>query len=308
MTYKHRYPFTAIVGQENMKLAILLNIINPKIGGVLIKGEKGTAKSTAVRSISDLMDGLEVIDLPLSITEDRLLGTLDMEYAIKHGEKKFEPGILYYADNNILYVDEINLLDDSIIDSLLDVAAMGVNTIERDGISHSHSSRFILVGTMNPEEGEIRPQLLDRFGLSVDVFGEKSVKDRMLVIERRLAFENNPSAFIQQYHLEQTTLVEKIHIAREILKDIEIDSFIYQVVAELSIELGLESHRADITMIKTAMTIAAFDGRKQVQREDITRAAYLVLPHRLRQAPFDDSANNAFDQINMALSTISVVN
>ncbi|MFS0659857.1 AAA family ATPase [Niallia alba] len=197
MTVKHRYPFTAIVGQENMKLAILLNIINPNIGGVLIKGEKGTAKSTAVRSISDLMDGLKVVDLPLSITEDRLLGTLDMEYAIKHGEKKFEPGILYYADNNILYVDEINLLDDSIIDSLLDVAAMGVNTIERDGISHSHSSRFILVGTMNPEEGEIRPQLLDRFGLSVDVFGEKNVKDRMLVIERRLAFENNPSAFIQ---------------------------------------------------------------------------------------------------------------
>jgi len=308
MTVKHRYPFTAIVGQENMKLAILLNIINPNIGGVLIKGEKGTAKSTAVRSISDLMDGLKVVDLPLSITEDRLLGTLDMEYAIKHGQKKFEPGILYYADNNILYVDEINLLDDSIIDSLLDVAAMGVNIIERDGISHTHSSRFILVGTMNPEEGEIRPQLLDRFGLSVDVFGEKNVEERMLVIERRLAFENDPSRFIQQYHLEQKTLVEKIHIAREILKEVEIAPFTYQLVAELSIELGLESHRADITMIKTAITIAAFDGRKQVQREDITRAAYLVLPHRLKQNPFDDNATNTFDQIDRALTATSVVN
>lgn len=186
-----QFPFTAIVGQEKMKKALLLNLINPKIGGVLIKGEKGTAKSTIVRALAQLLPDLQVVELPLGATEDKVVGTLDIEHAIKHGEKKFEPGILAKAHKNILYVDEINLLDDHLVDILLDVAAMGVNTVEREGISHSHHSNFILVGTMNPEEGDLRPQLLDRFGLTIEVSGEADIETRVDVIRRRLALSSH---------------------------------------------------------------------------------------------------------------------
>ncbi|MGN0618351.1 MAG: ATP-binding protein [Ruminiclostridium sp.] len=326
MKEKAQYPFTAIVGQEKMKTALILNIINPALGGVLIRGEKGTAKSTAVRALAQLMpirkevagckfgcdpDGAEfcpecerkhlsgedmaykelpmrVVDLPVSATEDRVVGTLDIEYAIQHGEKRFECGILAEANRNILYVDEINLLDDHIVDVLLDSAAMGVNTIEREGISYSHPARFTLVGTMNPEEGDLRPQLLDRFGLVVDVVGENSKEQRAEVVRRRLEYEDNPELFAEKYEDEQKKLAEQIVKAKELLKKVEYTNDILMMAAVLSINLGVDGHRADITMIKTSMTIAAFEGRREVTRNDFLKAAEFVLPHRLRRNPFEN--------------------
>ena len=321
------YPFTAIVGQEDMKLSLILNVINPALGGVLIKGEKGTAKSTAVRALAELLPAMEVVhgckfhcnpkdtnqicddcnallqrdgalpvetvkmrvvELPVSATEDRVVGTLDIEHAIKHGEKKFEPGILALANRNILYVDEINLLDDHVVDVLLDAAAMGINTVEREGVSYSHPARFVLVGTMNPEEGDIRPQLLDRFGLSVVVTGEHDPERRVEVIKRRLAYEQDADAFIAEYQEEQEALAEQIIKAGELLPEVQIDNKLLETVAKLAVELGVDGHRADITVIKTALTIAAFNARTKVELEDLKQAAKLVLPHRMRRRPFEE--------------------
>lgn len=321
------YPFTGIVGQEEMKKALILNIINPTLGGVLIRGEKGTAKSTAVRAIADLLperlqvnrcvfgcdptdkssmckdcfektknageleshrDKMSVIDLPVSATEDRVVGTLDIEHAIKKGEKKFEPGILAQANRNILYVDEVNLLDDHVVDVLLDSAAMGVNTIEREGVSFSHPAKFILVGTMNPEEGDLRPQLLDRFGLVVDVIGEKNIDERVEVIKRRLDYEKNSEEFSKSFEESQQDLRGEITKAKELLKEVIFDDEILEIAAKISIEMGVDGHRADISMIKTAMTIAAFNGNKEVSRKDMLEAAKLALPHRMRRRPFEE--------------------
>lgn len=322
------YPFTAIVGQEDMKLSLILNVINPALGGVLIKGEKGTAKSTAVRALAELLPAMEVVEgckfhcnpqdsnhycdecsacaeagemltaaskmrvveLPVSATEDRVVGTLDIEHAIKKGEKKFEPGILALANRNILYVDEINLLDDHVVDVLLDAAAMGVNTVEREGVSYSHPARFVLVGTMNPEEGDIRPQLLDRFGLSVVVMGEHEPLQRVEVIKRRLAYEQDADAFIAQYEEEQKALADKIIAAQKLLAEVQISDELLAKVAQLAIELGVDGHRADITVIKTALTVAAYAGRKEANLEDVKVAAKLVLPHRMRRRPFEEGA------------------
>jgi magnesium chelatase subunit I len=297
------------------------------LGGVLIRGEKGTAKSTAVRALAELLPEREqvsgcmfgcdpldkssmcslclekmekgeefnitkakmrVIDLPVSATEDRVVGTLDIEHAIKKGEKKFEPGILAQANRNILYVDEVNLLDDHVVDVLLDSAAMGVNTIEREGISFTHPARFILVGTMNPEEGDLRPQLLDRFGLVVDVVGERDPAQRIEVIKRRLEYEKDPEAFAAGYEDKQQELRERIARAKAILEEVRYDDKILEIAAKISIEMGVDGHRADISMIKTAMTIAAFNGRENVNNSDILEAAYLVLPHRMRRKPFEE--------------------
>ena len=321
------YPFTAIVGQNDMKLSLILNVINPALGGVLIKGEKGTAKSTAVRALAELLPAMgsvagcqfrcdpdepnklcetcadkyakgnklekntikmKVVELPVSATEDRVVGTLDIEYAIKHGEKKFEPGILASANRNILYVDEINLLDDHVVDVLLDAAAMGINTVEREGVSYSHPARFVLVGTMNPEEGDIRPQLLDRFGLSVVVKGEHAPEQRVEVIKRRLAYEKNADAFIGLYEDQQKELAAKVVKAKKVLPDVKISDNLLVAVAKLSLELGVDGHRADITVIKAAITLAAFEDRTDVIIEDIKNAAKLVLPHRMRRRPFED--------------------
>lgn len=321
------YPFTAIVGQEDMKLSLILNVINPALGGVLIKGEKGTAKSTAVRALAELLPAMEavhgcqfhcdpqdsnlfceacsskvqagkkldsqsikmrVVELPVSATEDRVVGTLDIEHAIKHGEKKFEPGILAQANRNILYVDEINLLDDHVVDVLLDAAAMGINTVEREGVSYSHPARFVLVGTMNPEEGDIRPQLLDRFGLSVVVVGEHDPAQRVKVIKRRLAYEQDADKFIAGYQEEQEKLAAKIMKARKVLPTVTIADKLLSIVANMSVELGVDGHRADITVIKTAITLAAFEGRSEVIIDDIKNAAKLVLPHRMRRRPFEE--------------------
>ncbi len=266
------FPFTAIVGQETMKQALILNAINPAIGGVLIRGEKGTAKSTAVRSLTKLLPGLDVVadcrygcppdeadlqcsectervakgdtlprgrrrmrvvELPINASEDRVVGAIDIEAAIKRGEKEFEPGVLAEANRNILYVDEVNLLDDHIVDVLLDAAAMGQNTVEREGVSVSHPSRFILVGTMNPEEGELRPQLLDRFGLCVDVEGIRDVRQRVEIVERREAFEEDPTAFAARFEPAEEAEAERISRAMSILSDVVVDRNILVAIASL---------------------------------------------------------------------------
>ncbi|MBU5313643.1 AAA family ATPase [Tissierella carlieri] len=329
------YPFTAIVGQEDMKKALILNIINPRLNGVLIRGEKGTAKSTAVRALVDILpireqiadcifscdprdnrnwcetckdtykkengkiknERMRVINLPVGATEDRVVGTLDIEHAIKEGEKKFESGILAEANRNILYVDEVNLLDDHVVDVLLDAAAMGVNSIEREGISYTHPSRFVLIGTMNPEEGDLRPQLIDRFGLVVDVYGERDTNSRVEVIKRRLSFENNPEKFVKEYEEEQKKLAEQIENAKELLDKVVYSEEYLRLAAEIAIKISVDGHRADITLIKTAVTHAAYRGQIKVDKEDLFVAAKLSLPHRMRRQPFEEGVID-FEQIN----------
>ncbi len=322
------YPFAALVGQERLKKALILNAVNPLIGGVLIRGEKGTAKSTAARGLAELLppipmvagcpyhcdpEKLElmcdacrrrqaqgevlprrdrpmpVVDLPLGTTEDRLLGTIDIERAIKSGEKHFEPGLLAAANQGILYVDEVNLLDDHLVDVLLDAAAMGVNVVEREGISFIHPARFILVGTMNPEEGELRPQLLDRFGLCVEVTGLHNLQARMDVVARRLDFEADPRKFAAGWLGEQEALRAAILTARELLPRVGYGADILRLITAICLDQGVDGHRADIYMLKVARTLAAYRGRLAVADPDVREAAELVLPHRLRRQPFSDS-------------------
>jgi len=317
------FPFTAIVGQEKMKKGLILNGVNPKIGGVLIRGEKGTAKSTAVRALADLLPETEVlencpfncniegdlcdicrenikrgnlktvkrkmrvVDLPIGCTEDRVIGSMDIERAIKEGVKALEPGILAEANGNILYIDEVNLLDDHIVDTLLDVAATGWNIIEREGIKIRHPSRFILVGTMNPEEGELRPQLLDRFGLTVDVEGLEDVRDRVEVVKRVEEFNRDPEGFCKRFEEEQNKLRKKIENGRKLLKDVVIGEDLLELIARICVELNIPTSRADITVARTAKAMAAFDGRTYVSIDDIREACELALPHRMRRKPFE---------------------
>jgi magnesium chelatase subunit D len=317
------YPFTAIVGQERLKRALILNAINSRIGGVLIRGEKGTAKSTAVRGLARLLPFITVVEgcpyscqpdrpaglcatckgrdaqplptyaratrlveLPVSASEDRVVGSLDLEHAITEGLRRFEPGLLAQVNRGLLYVDEVNLLDDHLVDLLLDAAAMGVNTVEREGVSISHPARFILVGTMNPEEGELRPQLLDRFGLAVEVAGLLDVPSRVAVIERRMAYDADPQAFFAQCHQAEDELAARIVAARELLPAVVMDGSDMAAVASLCIELGVDGHRADLTILETARTHAAWSGRTRLGVEDIRIAAELALPHRMRRQPF----------------------
>ncbi len=321
------YSFSAIVGQERMKKALLLNAINPKIGGVLIRGEKGTAKSTAVRALANLLLQMEVVadcpfgcsphdpasmcsncleayergdtfpvelrtvrvvTLPVGATEDRVVGTLDLEHAIKKGAKRFEPGVLAEVNRGILYVDEVNLLEDHIVDVLLDSAAMGVNIVEREGVSFSHPSHFILVGTMNPEEGDLRPQLLDRFGLCVNIQGIFDREERMEVARRRLAYEENPLAFAERFTPEEERLRETIREAQLLLPRVTLPESLMQMIVGISIDMAVDGHRSDIVMAKTAMTLAALHGRETVAEEDVKEAAALVLPHRMRRRPFEE--------------------
>lgn len=292
------YPFTALVGQDMMKLALLLNAIDPRVGGVLIQGDKGTAKSTAVRGLANILplheDGtsMKVVELPLHCTEDRLVGTLDIEQLLHEGKEEFSPGILSEAHENILYVDEVNLLDDYLVDTLLDVAAMGINHVEREGISYSHASRFILIGTMNPEEGTIRPQLLDRFGLSVTVKAETDAALRMEVLRRRLAFEENPVKFIDSYRNEEARLRNTIEEARQKVSAITIDATILELIATISITLGVEGHRADITLLNASRALAALEGNTIVTTEYVRQLTPLVVSHRMKRKPFE---NRSFD-------------
>jgi magnesium chelatase subunit D len=319
-------PFTAIIGQSKLKQALVLNAINPGLLGVLVRGEKGTGKSTAVRALAELLPDIEVIrcpfncspnnpslqcntcnakymrghklptikrkikvvELPLGATEDRVVGTLDIEKALREGVKALEPGILAEVNQGILYIDEVNLLDDHLVDILLDSAAMGVNIVEREGISVSHPSKFILVGTMNPEEGEIRPQLLDRFGLSVDIKGIKDAKERIKIIRAVEEFENDPESLSKKYEKEQEKLRQRILKARELLKDVKIPEDILNTIAKICLEFEVHGHRADFLIARTAKTIAAYNQRKSVNEQDIQEAAELVLPHRMRRMPFEE--------------------
>ena len=323
------FPFVSIVGQEDMKKALLLNIVDPSIGGALLKGEKGTAKSTTVRSLAQILpfretvegcpfncdpnkpdslcpecaeklaqgkelkaakNRMRVVELPLSATEDRVAGTLDIEHVLKTGEKKFEPGVLAQANGNLLYVDEVNLLDDHIVDLLLDSAAMGVNYVEREGVSFAHAARFILVGTMNPEEGELRPQLLDRFGLSVDVKGDKDMAVRMEVVKRRVAFDMDPAQYTKGCKEESDKLMERLTAARENVYKVSADDSIIKAIVTITTSFGIDGHSADITMLKAAKANAALEGRKEVTKDDLRAVAALVLSHRMRRRPFEEAA------------------
>lgn len=330
MSKKHErpiYPFSAIVGQERMKTALILNAVDPSIGGVLIEGERGTAKSTAVRSLALLlpehgvMEGcvyscdpgekealcaacatgnrrkakarMKVVELPVSATEDKVVGTIDIAAAIKSGEKKFEPGILAEANRNILYVDEVNLLNDHIVDVLLDAAAMGVNTVEREGVSFSHPSKFILIGTMNPEEGDLRPQLLDRFGLCVRIGGIADPETRLEIITRRMEFDADPQKFIEKWSKESDAIAERIVEAKKLLPDVTIDRDTLTEIVELCVSLGVDGHRGDIAMVKTTKALAAFRGKKKVTADEVTEAAEMVLPHRVKKTPFSEKGFDA---------------
>jgi len=322
------YPFTAIVGQERMTRGLLLNAVDPRIGGILIRGERGTGKSTAARALAALLPDVKVvkgcrfacdpeisnswcieckeraasgeclpvtsrptsfINLPVSATEDRVVGTLDIEKAIQKGERQFEEGVLAAANRGLLYIDEVNLLDDHVVDVLLDAAAMGMNIVEREGISFYHPSRFILVGTMNPEEGDLRPQLLDRFALSVEIRGIQNSRDRVRIVERNLAFEADPEDFRQEWMPIENELSDKIVTARRQLPDVTYTSRDLLAIATLTASLAVEGHRPDLVILKAARANAALNGRLKITELDIALAAELALPHRLRRGPFQQT-------------------
>ena len=312
------YPFSAIIGQERMKRALILNAIQPRIGGVLVRGEKGTAKSTAVRALAGLLPEIEVVDvcpyscrpsrpdpqcdfcresqtalrpvrrrvrvvdLPLNATEDRVVGGMDFEAAIRTGRPRFQPGLLAMAHRGILYVDEVNLLDDHLVDIILDASASGENVVEREGISFRHPARFILVGTMNPEEGELRPQFLDRFGLCVEVSGALDVEDRIRLMELREAFDLDPLGFLDRHRPEDAAIAESIVRARDLLQSIRLDPSLRQFITELCTENNVAGHRADLVIERAAAALAAWNGREDVTIEDIREAAEMALLHRRR--------------------------
>ncbi len=328
---EHIYPFSAIVGQAEMKQALLLNVIYPAIGGVLVKGERGAAKSTVARGLANLLPPMEVVtdcpfqchptdrsrmcgdclekslngeklpshirkrrvvNLPIGITEDRLLGSLDLETAINEGRKQFEPGLLAAANRAFLYVDEVNLLSDHIVDLLLDVAAMGVNRVEREGLTFSHPSRFILIGTMNPEEGDLRPQLLDRFGLCVEVAGLADINERAEVVRRRLEFEDHPDLFMRNWRDRDDELASELDAARLRLGRVEIPDRMVELAGRLSMSMGVEGHRSDITIVKAAKGLAALEGAPAVTEKELVRAAEMALRHRLRRKGLTETKFN----------------
>ncbi len=301
------YPFTAIVGQESMRTALVLNAVDPSIGGVLIRGHKGTGKSTAVRALAALLrhaqpdEHMPLVELPLSATEDRVVGTLHIEHALKTGERVFEPGLLAAADKGILYVDEVNLLDDHLVDVLLDAAASGVNVVEREGISHAHPARFILIGTMNPEEGDLRPQFLDRFGLCVTVRGLNRLEDRRAIVLQRIAFERDPRAFLESCQDDESDMLDQIIRARAAVTSVTVPDAMVDLALRITTEVEAHGHRADIAIIKTASALAALLDRAEVEANDIAEAAQFVLPHRMKALPLDTPESLA-DKLRQAVS------
>ncbi|MGV4889592.1 putative cobaltochelatase [Streptomyces viridosporus] len=315
------FPFTAVVGQDDLRLALLLNAVSPAVGGVLVRGEKGTAKSTAVRALSALLPEVAVVsgcrfscdpsapdpgcpdgphesghgtarparmvELPVGASEDRLVGALDIERALAEGVKAFEPGLLADAHRGILYVDEVNLLHDHLVDLLLDAAAMGASYVEREGVSVRHAARFLLVGTMNPEEGELRPQLLDRFGLTVEVAASREPDQRVEVVRRRLAYDDDPAAFAARWADEEAAVRARIVAARELLPQVRLGDGALRQIAATCAAFEVDGMRADIVMARTATALAAWAGRTEVLAEDVRQAALLALPHRRRRNPFD---------------------
>ena len=326
-TRKRRvFPFTSVIGQEEMKLALLLNVIDPRIGGVMIMGDRGTGKSTTIRALSDLLPAIEVVegdpynsslddpdlqsndvrekienghdikkgekqvpmvDLPLGATEDRLCGTIDIEKALSEGVRAFEPGLLAKANRGLLYVDEVNLLDDHLVDVLLDSAASGWNTVEREGISVRHPARFVLIGSGNPEEGELRPQLLDRFGMSVEVRTVREANLRVQVVDQRTAFDNDPEAFSDSVKGNQASLQKKVVDAQNLLNEVSIDEDLRLRISAVCGELDVDGLRGDIVTNRAARALAAFEGRKEVTEEDIARVVSTSLRHRLRKDPLE---------------------
>ncbi len=338
---KHIFPFTAIVGQDQLKLALILNAISPQIGGVLIRGDRGTAKSTAVRALAELLPEIQVVQgcrfscdphlaleqcddcraraaaeqeipsyerkislvtLPVSATEDRVVGTLDIERAIAQGERHFEPGVMAAANRGILYIDEVNLLDDHVVDLLLDAAAMGMNFVEREGISFSHPARFVLIGTMNPEEGDLRPQLLDRFGLCVDIHTIGEPHLRSAILRRHMEFERNPIEFKSAYIEQEQEIARKIKSARAALFHVQYSDEIVDFITSLTAQMRVDGHRADMVILRTAAALSAFEGRLTVSMQDVLTASELALPHRLQRDPFQDSRQQV-EQLHRALET-----
>ena len=320
------FPFTAIVGQDGMKLALILNVIDPKIGGVLIMGDRGTGKSTTIRAITDLLPSIEVvaddpfnshptdqelmsnevrseiennstlkigsikvpmIELPLGATEDRVCGTIDIEKALTAGVKSFEPGLLAKANRGVLYVDEINLLDDHLVDVLLDSAASGRNTVEREGISVRHPARFVMVGSGNPEEGELRPQLLDRFGMQAEVITERDATSRVQIVQERMAFDEAANPFLEKYAEPQQVLRERIVTARELLPKVQVTADLRVKISEICGSLYIDGLRGDLVAMRAAQAHAAYHNRDKVTDNDIAETIVLCLRHRLRRDPMD---------------------
>jgi magnesium chelatase subunit I len=319
------FPFAAIVGQDNMKLAMILTAVDPKIGGVLVFGDRGTGKSTAVRALAALLPKITaikgcpinaetkkdvpewaeltrfephqratpVIDLPLGVSEDRVTGALDIERALTQGEKAFQPGLLAQANRGYLYIDEVNLLEDHIVDLLLDVAQSGENLVEREGLSIRHPARFVLVGSGNPEEGELRPQLLDRFGLSVEVTSPKTIDERIAVIERRDAFDQNPKRFLSKWKPEELNVRAAITDARAALAKIKKTKAVLRDCAELCLALGADGLRGELTLLRASRALAAYEGQTSIQRAHLKAVAPLALSHRLRRDPLDEAGSSA---------------
>ena len=319
------FPFAAIVGQDNMKLAMILTAVDPKIGGVLVFGDRGTGKSTAVRALAALLPQITaikgcpinaetkkdvpewaeltrfephqratpVIDLPLGVSEDRVTGALDIERALTQGEKAFQPGLLAQANRGYLYIDEVNLLEDHIVDLLLDVAQSGENLVEREGLSIRHPARFVLVGSGNPEEGELRPQLLDRFGLSVEVTSPKTIDERIAVIERRDAFDQNPKRFLSKWKPQDLNVRAAITDARAALAKIKKTKAVLRDCAELCLALGADGLRGELTLLRASRALAAYEGQTSIQRAHLKAVAPLALSHRLRRDPLDEAGSSA---------------
>lgn len=324
------FPFSAIVGQQEMKLAMLVTTIDPSIGGVLVFGDRGTGKSTAVRALAAILPKMKavvgcpyacdpqanrsgcdrcptlkkdpshikthqvpvpVVDLPLGVTEDRVVGALDLERALTDGVKVFEPGLLARANRGFLYIDEVNLLEDHIVDLLIDVAASGENVVEREGLSVQHPARFVLVGSGNPEEGELRPQLLDRFGLSVDVRTPKELADRIEVVKRRDAFERDPEAFIESWKKEDNKIRRKIVQGRDHLEQVKVPDEILEMASALCMKLGTDGLRGELTLMRAARAMAALESAKAVGWDQLRQVAPMALRHRLRRNPLDDTAS-----------------
>lgn len=337
------FPFTAIVGQDRMKRALLLNAVNPRVGGVLIRGERGTAKSTASRALAALLPDIDIvsgsrflddpkrpddwsdemrelyadgktvktetrrtpfIDLPVSATEDRVVGTIDIEQAIQKGKKVFEPGVLAAANRGLLYVDEVNLLDDHVVDLLLDSAAMGINVVEREGISFTHPAKFILVGTMNPEEGDLRPQLLDRFAFSVNITGLADMRERVAIMERRIAFETNPEGFREKWQDKEKLLSDRIERARDIVETVGFGKRDLASIAHLTSNMNVDGHRGDLVILRGAQANAAFNGRERITNEDILLAAELALPHRVKSRIMGGEGGTTADELSDVLDSM----
>ncbi len=279
-TQRPAFPFAALIGQKPLQQALLLAAIDPGLGGVLVSGPRGTAKSTAARALAELLPEGQLVNLPLGASEDRLIGTLDIETVLRDGSVRFSPGLLAKAHRGVLYVDEVNLLPDALVDALLDAAASGVNTVERDGVSHSHDASFVLIGTMNPEEGELRPQLIDRFGLMVELQNCFEPQVRQQIVKARLAFDLDPPGFRGGYAQQQETYVRRIHAAREALPQLGFDDAVHAHVSALCIDAAVDGLRADLVMLRAARALAALEQALAVTTEHVERVAEAVLMHR----------------------------